>query len=636
MQSITLGQVALFLAAAALAAPLAKSLKIGTVLGYLIAGILIGPSGLGKIPGIGISDFYSAASVLHFAEFGVVLLLFLIGLELRPQRLWSMRKAIAGAGGAQVVGTGIALALIAVLFGLQWPQALFVGLALALSSTAFALQVMEENGELTQRHGRLGFSILLFQDLAAIPLLATAGLFAVHQVGTQAAASGSPWLAALQAMATIAAVVVVGRFVLDRLFELIARAKVKEALTATALLVVVVVVLVMHQAGLSASLGAFVAGAVLADSSYRHEIEADIKPFEGLLLGLFFTAIGMSLDLGIVAANPLLIIALVIGLVVVKAIFLYFIGRWQGLEARPARRLALSISQGGEFAFVLFTTGVLAGVLLKNEAAFLTVLVTLSMVATPAALALENWLTPKRAAVLPAFDTPPETDGHVIIAGFGRFGQIVSRVLRGKKVPFTALDIDPEHIAEVARFGAKTYFGDASRLDILEAAQASKARAFVLAIDDVEASVATAQTVRKHFPQLKIYARARNREHVHRLMDLGVEVIRRETFSSAMEVTEELLLGLGYSSAQTRATLERFREVDEKRLVDDYAVKSDEQKLQARARRSAEELQEILAQDEAERAIAEGRASSARQAGSAGPGVSGNLRNRAAAEPAKD
>jgi glutathione-regulated potassium-efflux system protein KefB len=602
MQDVSLFEIALLLAAAAIAAPLAKWLKVGTVLGYLVAGIVLGPYGIGKVFSI-----YEAKEILHFAEFGVVLLLFLIGLELRPKRLWSMRHAIFGLGGAQVLLTSLPLALIAaVLFGLKAAPALFVGLALALSSTAFALQVLEEKGELTQRHGRSAFGVLLFQDLAAIPLIALVPLFAVTKLG-----AGPPMglAAALKALGTIAGVVVVGRFVLDPLFRLIARAQVKEALTAAALLVVVAVAVVMQAAGLPASLGAFLAGALLAESSYRHEIEADIQPFEGLLLGLFFTAIGMSLNLKLLFAQPLAILALVAGLIAVKALVLYGLGRWQKLGSWASRRLAFSISQGGEFAFVLFAAGIAAGVLSKTHGEVLSVVVTLSMAVTPALLLLDDaWGKPAVALPLVATEPLPEHDGHVIIAGFGRVGQIVARVLRAKRIPFTALDVSAEQVDFVRNFGAKVFYGDASRADILAAAKADNAVAFVLAIDDVEASVRTAQMVKAAYPALPVYARARNRIHAHRLMDLGVKVLHRETFASSLELTGDVLRGLGTSERDVRKALTMFRQHDERRLFADYKVYSDTEKLQERARSDAANLEKLFDEDAAEQLAANGAA----------------------------
>ncbi len=378
---MTLHELAILLAALALAAPLARWLGIAAVLGYLVAGVMLGPFGAGAL-----FSEQDAEQVLHFAEFGVVLLLFLIGLELRPKRLWAMRQAVFGLGSAQVVLTAFALGFIGMLFfDTQWQPALFAGAALALSSTAFALQVMEENGELQTRHGRLGFSVLLFQDIAAIPLIALAPYFAVSAMQQ---APHIDYLTFAKGLATIAAVVFVGRYALDFLLRLVALSKVKEAMTAAALLTVVGVTLIMEAVGLSASLGAFIAGALLAESSYRHELEADIAPFEGLLLGIFFTAIGMSLNLKLLVSEPVLIALLTVSLIAVKSVILFGLGRWQGLEAGPARRLAFALSQGGEFAFVLLSVGRAAGVLGTRPSEILAVVVTLSMAMTPLLLML--------------------------------------------------------------------------------------------------------------------------------------------------------------------------------------------------------------------------------------------------------
>ena len=593
MEHATLLHLALLLAAAAIAAPLARWLKVGTVLGYLAAGVLLGPFGIGQVFSI-----YQAKEILHISEFGVVLLLFLIGLELRPGRLWSMRASIFGLGGAQVSLTALALAGIGWASGMELTLALFLGLALSLSSTAFALQVLEEKGELKARHGRLAFSVLLFQDLAAIPLIAIVPLFAV----ASAAGGGMDLIAAAKALATILIVVAVGHYLLDHGLRLVARTGVKEAMTAAALLPVVGASVVMQEAGLSASLGAFLAGALLAESSYRHQLHADIQPFEGLLLGLFFTAIGMSLKLGLIAAEPLLVLGFVVGLTLVKALILYVLGRWQGLDDHGARRLALSISQGGEFAFVLLTQGVAASVLDQRQADLTAVVVTLSMALTPLLLIADEMLQRLRTGAQPKFDEMPENDGHVIIAGFGRVGQIVGRILRAKGIPFTALDFDAEQIEMVKRFGAEAFFGDPSRPDILEAAGIAKARAILLTMNDVEASLRTAGFVRRNYPHLAIYARARNRAHVHRLMDLGVHVIRRETFLSALDLTAELLRGLGVSESEVKFTVETFRDHDERRLIEDFRHYTDAQKLEAKAKSDAETLASLFDEDRRQRA----------------------------------
>ncbi len=590
MHDVTLTQIALFLAAAVVAAPLAKLLRIGNVLGYLLVGVLIGPAVLGLVSDVN--------SVLHFAEFGVIMLLFVIGLELRPKRLWAMRTSIFGLGSLQVALTGLVLAGVAMAFGLVWQAALFAGLALALSSTAFALQVLEEKGELALRHGRLAFAVLLFQDLAAIPLIALVPLFAVA-VG--AAAQPMEAVSAAKAIGVILAVVVVGRYLLDGMFRLIARTRVKEAMTASALLTVVGVTLVMQLADLPASLGAFIAGVLLADSDYRHEIMADIAPFEGLLLGLFFTAIGMSLNLGLIAHSPYLVVTIVAGLVAIKTAILFGLGRRMGLESAPARRLALALSQGGEFAFALFAAGTTAGVLERPVADLLSVAVTLSMAATPLLLLIDERLAPK---VKPAraFDEMPDNDGHVVIAGFGRVGQIVARILSAKRIPVTALDSNPEQVDFVRKFGAQIFYGDASRPEILESAQTGKARAFVLAIDDIEASLRTARVVRRNYPDVPIYARARTRRHVHQLMDEGIKIIRRETFLASVDLTREVLRGLGLPEREVRFTVDTFQAMDRRRLYEDYKHYTDIEKLQTGARSYAQELEELFAKDAAEQA----------------------------------
>jgi glutathione-regulated potassium-efflux system protein KefB len=598
MVGVSLHEIAVLLAALAIAGPLARWLGISEVLGYLVVGLLLGPNTIGW----SFSD-YKAKEILHFAEFGIVLLLFLIGLELRPKRLWAMRHAVFVLGAEQVFITGLALAGIAMLVGYSWQTALFAGLALALSSTALALQVMEETGDLQARHGRLGFSVLLFQDLAAIPLIAFAPLLATQAVSTIATQSGPMELiAVLKGLGLIAVVVVVGHFVLDYLLRLVAATRVREAMTAAALLTVVGVTILMQMAGLSASLGAFIAGALLAESSYRHQLEADIQPFEGLLLGLFFTAIGMTIDVRLFLDAPGIILTLVAGLVTIKAVILYVLGRFQGLEPGPARRLGIALSQGGEFAFVLFTVGYASGALTSENTELLTVIVTLSMAATPLLLKLESLLSRRHKQPAPKYDLLPDNDGHVIIAGFGRVGQIVARILTAKRIPITALDISAEQVELVRRFGAQAFYGDASRPDILEAADAHRARAFVLAIDDVEASMRTAELIRSRYPDLPVFARARNRNHAMRLLDLGITNFQRETFLSSLDLTKQLLKDLGLSDREAGRVIHTFRSHDERRLVEDYKHASDMDKLRERARSDVKTLEKLFEEDAAEEA----------------------------------
>lgn len=590
MSHSLLFQIALFLGAAVFAAPLAKRLGVGSVLGYLCAGMAIGPFGFGLI-----YSHYEVENVLSIAEFGVVLLLFIIGLELKPRRLWTMRSAVFGVGGAQMLLSTMVLCAIGLWFGLAFKTALFIGLALALSSTAFALQVLEEKGELTSRHGRLAFSTLLFQDLAAIPLIAFVPLFAL-----EGAVDGSmDFVAAAKALGVIAAVVVGGHFVLNRLYPLVAATGMLEAMTACALLTVVGVAWLMEGVGLSAALGAFIAGVLLADSEYRHELQANIAPFQGLLLGLFFTAIGMSLNLSLIRLDPLKVVMFTGGLLLIKGLVLYGLGRWQGLKDAPSRRLALSISQGGEFAFVVFLAANNTGVLERETSDFLSVVVTLSMMATPLLLKLDEvWEQRQPKSDEPEFDMLPDEYGHVVIAGFGRVGQIIARILKAKNIPFMALDVNSHQVALVKRFGNESYYGDASRLDILRAAQTDKARAFVLAIGDVETSVKAAALVRKHFPHVPVIARVRNRQHAHRLMDLGVSIIHREAFLSSLEIARETLRVVGLDESNARRIVETFRVYDRKRLYDDYKHSSDHEKMQARAREAQQELADLLELDD--------------------------------------
>lgn len=588
METASLTQLAIFLAVAAIVAPLARRFRIGSALGYIFAGVLIGPYGVGLV-----YSLYEVQTIRHSAEFGVVLLLFLIGLELRPKRFWAMRQAVFGVGAAQVVITAVLLTGAGLLLDLRPSVALFLGIALSLSSTALALQVLDEKGELRARHGRVGFSVLLFQDLAAIPAIATVPLFAAASL----ADSELTLLDAVRLLGALAAIILVGRFVVARLYRLVALTGVREATTASALLTVVLVTMLMQWVGLSAALGAFIAGALLADSQYRHQIEADIAPFSGLLLGLFFISIGMALNINLLGNRTGDIFAAVAGLLAIKIAVLYVLGRSYGLDSPASRRLALAVSQGGEFAFVLLTNAVAQNVVSEPVSEFVSVVVTLSMVATPVLLLLDDWLWPKVPAGAGEFDAMPDEQGHVIIAGFGRFGQIVARILRARRIPFTALDASVEQIDFVAQYGNKIYYGDATNPAVLDAAQVGHARAVVLAIDDVEDSIKTASFLRARYPHIPIFARARDRRHTHRLMDLGITRIYRETYYTALKVTGDLLQGLGLSSREADSLIDTFRRHDEKRLFDDYSDFTDDEKMRARARRSAEELEELFTQD---------------------------------------
>ena len=583
--------VIVFLAGAVIAVPLFKRFGLGAVLGYLVAGVLIGPWGLGLIGDV--------ENILHFAELGVVLLLFIIGLELQPSRLWALRRLVFGYGGAQWLLTGALTAAVGYGLGLKFGAALLVGLVLALSSTAFALQIMAERNDLTKRFGRMAFAILLFQDLAVVPLLAIVPL-----LGGQSSGAAFPVEAVFKAVAILTAVVVAGRFLLRHLLRIVALSNVRELLTATALLVVLGTAILMQQAGLSMALGAFLAGVLLADSEFRHQLEADIEPFKGLLLGLFFIAVGMSLNLGLITAQTGQVLTVVLLLVAIKFAVLFSLGKWAGLDTPSARRLGLVISQGGEFAFVVFGVAVSGGVLEKSLADLLVVSVSLSMVLTPLLLLIDD-VSSRKPVSNDDHDPLPDEHPPVIIAGFGRFGQITARVLGAKRIKFTALEVSQEQVDFVRKYGATIYYGDASRLDLLRAAGAANAKLFVLAIDDVEASLRTARIVRQHFPNLKILARARNRKHAYELMDLGIEAIRRETFLSALDLTTEVLKDLGFSADAAGDATESFRQHDERRLNEHRHAHTDEQKMQALAKEATRELEEMFEQDAKDQVCAE-------------------------------
>ena len=580
----SLQQAAVFLLTAVLVVPLFQRLRLGGVLGYLGAGMLIGPWGLGMIGDV--------ASTLEFAEFGVVLLLFLVGLELQPSRLWVLRRPVFGLGGAQVFVTGAVLALASYGFGLSWQASLVAGFGLAMSSTALVLASLAERKQLATRHGREAFAVLLFQDLSVIPLLAL--LPSLAGFGTTGG-----WPAAAKGAAVIAVVIVASRLVVRPVLKVVASYGGREVFTAAALLLVVGAALIMQKIGLSPSLGAFLAGVLLADSEFRHELEADIEPFKGLLLGLFFIAVGMSTNLGLIRDEPLSIAGLAVGLMVAKFALMFVVSRIGRAPADTAQRLALAVSQGGEFAFVLFAAAGGLGVLDPRTVQLLVVVVTVSMLLSPPAFALQEQLLARWAErhAAPEFDTIAGPGNPVIIAGYGRVGQILSRVLRMCGVPFTALEVSYQQVDFVRRFGSKVYYGDASRLELLEAAKTGEAKLFVLAIDDVEASVKTAEVMRKHYPHVPILARARNRVHLFRLRDLGVKLIWRETFPASLEMAREALLSLGFDAAASDRAMVLFKQHDERQIEAQYAVQHDEAKLIQSAKEAAEQLQGLFEAD---------------------------------------
>jgi monovalent cation:proton antiporter-2 (CPA2) family protein len=584
-----LAQIAIFLAAAVIAIPIFRYFKLGSVLGYLAAGIIIGPACLGLISKIDATQ--------HIAEFGIVLLMFVIGLELQPSRLWVMRKSIFGLGLAQVLLTTAGIGSAAY-FGLgqSWQSALIIGFGLSMSSTALVLQLLAERGQLNSQFGRSAFSILLFQDIAVLPALALLPL-----LGVAAAKTTGPggWLV-FKLAAVLAAVIIGGRYVLRPMLRIVAATRVAEAFTAAGLLIIIGTALLVSQVGLSLPLGAFLAGVLLADSEFRHELEADIEPFKGLLLGLFFITVGMSANLELVRERPLTIIGLTLSFMLLKVVVLRAIGRLSGLSTTAGRGLALSLPSGGEFAFVLFGLAATLGIVENEIAELLVLVVTASMILSPLLLVLYDALCKKPQIDDRPFDTPQELYPKVIIAGFGRFGQIVGRILRAKQIAFTALEASQTQVDFLRRFGNQVYYGDASRLELLRAAHAENAEIFVIAVDDVEASVKTAELIRKHFPHLKIFARARNRQHAFRLMDLDVRYTIRETLVSSLEMSEKVLETLGLSKAKAIETVRKFRTHDEATMAKQHAVKDDEKKFMETSRESAEQLQHLFEADAAQ------------------------------------
>ena len=582
-----LAQIAIFLAAAVVAIPIFRRFRLGSVLGYLAAGIIIGPGCLGLISKFDTTEY--------IADFGIVLLMFVIGLELQPSRLWVLRKPILGLGGAQVALTTVAIGAAAFFaFGQTWQTALIIGFGLSMSSTALALQLLAERGQLNSQYGRSAFSILLFQDVAVMPALALLPLLA--EAAAKVSSPPRVWLV-LKLIAVLAIVVVGGRYVLRPMLRIVAATRVTEAFTAAGLLVVIGTSLLVSQVGLSMSLGAFLAGVLLADSEFRHELEASIEPFKGLLLGLFFITVGMSANLNLVREDPVTIAAVTVGFMLVKVVVLWAIGRLSQHSRVASHGLAFSLPAGGEFAFVLFGLAATLGIMNKQVAQTLVLAVTASMILSPLLLVLHDMLLKTKESDDRPFDKPTELYPRVIIAGFGRFGQIVGRILRARKIAFTALEANQTQVDFLRRFGNQVFYGDASRMELLRAAHAAEAEVFVLAIDDVEASVRTAEMVKRQFPNLKIYARARNRQHAFRLADLGVRFYIRETFAASLELSVQVMEGLGLSKSIAADTARRFRAHDQETFAKQLAVKDDDKKLVETSRESAEQLLHLFEAD---------------------------------------
>jgi monovalent cation:proton antiporter-2 (CPA2) family protein len=564
--------------------PLTRRAGFGSVLGYVLAGIAIGPAGIGLITDVG--------AIASIASLGVIMLLFLIGLEVRPRRLWIMRRAVFGLGTTQVVLTGLALAALAHAVGMAWAGAVVLGAGLAMSSTAIVLPMLAERDLLTSRAGRDAFAVLLFQDLAFIPLVALVPLLATGSVP-----GAVPWHDVMRAALVIAIILFGGRFLLRPLFRAIGGAKTPEVFTTVALLIVAGTALLATVAGLSPSLGAFMAGVLLSESEYRHELQADIEPFEGLLLGFFFISVGMSVDLPLARAHPGLLVETTAVLLLTKAAIAFVLALIAGHDTRNAVRFGLALPQASEFSFVLFATAVAAGALGADAAAMATLVSAASMVATPILFAAWEAILRLKPAPKPEYDVIDAEPTPVIICGFGRFGQIIGRVLRMHGIEFTALERNPGQVEVVRRFGNKVYFGDPTRPDMLRAAGAEQAKLVVVALDDPPAILRVVDMVKRNFPNLAILARARNRWYAHLLLDRHIDGLVRETFHSSLQLAMQALTVLGIDQAAAERAITLFRERDEKNLLETQAIYRDEKQVIQSEKQATDELASLFEAD---------------------------------------
>ncbi len=579
-------QLLIFSSAAIIFVPLFTRLGLGPILAYLFSGILVGPMALGLIK--------DPATILHFSELGVVFLLFIIGLELAPAKLWKLKNSIFGFGLLQVLITGLFLMQIGSFLGLEKSAAFVAGFGLALSSTAFAVQLLESHRQLTTKHGQGAFAVLMFQDIAVVPILVILSVLAGGGSGAFTLAGGAKVAGAL------IGVFVLGQYVTRHVFRLIAETKIQEVFIAMSLIVVLGTAVLFDAIGLSMGMGAFVAGVLLANSEYRHELVASLIPFKGLLLGLFFIAVGMSLDLHVIVAKPAVVLAVTIGFMLIKGLIVFGLGRGFRFDKDAAKNIAVTISQGGEFAFVIFSVALSKNLLSHDHVSILNAAVTTSMILTPLVFATNQRFFRKTSEISERpFDVIDDNTSEVIIAGFGRFGQIVARFFSSEVISFTILEHDAAQVETARKFGNKVYYGDASRMDVLESAGIAKAKFFVLAVDDVEKSVEIAQKVKKHFPNVDIVARARNRQHAISLMELGIQSIHRETYLTSLEVAREILVKKGLNPEHVKRRIAIFRFHDEKILKEQFEHRKDEKKLIRYTTQANAELEEILRADRA-------------------------------------
>lgn len=608
MQQTFFYQAMIYLAAAVIMVPIAKRFGLGSVLGYLIAGIIIGPACL-KFIGTEGED------LLHFAEFGVVMMLFVIGLELEPSRLWRLRRTIVGMGGMQVTLTTVAVAGIAMLIGLSWREALALGMILALSSTAIVLQSLQEKGLMQAASGQSSFAVLLFQDIAVIPMLALFPLLgaqggdAVTSHRSGLAGTLPAWAQTLMVLGSVLFIVVVGRYLIPPFFRLIAKTGMREMFTAAALLLVVGIAVLMTAVGLSPALGTFLAGVVLANSEYRHELETDIDPFKGLLLGLFFIAVGASINFSLIIERPLLILGLVLGVMFLKMIVLYIVGKAFRMSTAQNSIFSFTLCQVGEFAFVLISFSVQGGILPKDVTDPLTAVVAITMALTPLAILVnEKYITPRLCAVAAATVAERESDiveqnNPVIIAGYGHFGNTIGRFLRANNISTTILDTDSDNVDWLRRIGYKVFYGDASRHNLLEIAGAHKAKLIVIAIGDAKKRLEVIDTIKNHFPNLQMLVRSTDRWDAYDLMNAGMLHIYRETLDTSLRVGVDVMKILGFRAEVADTAAKTFFTHDEKALKYLSTIRNDEEYITA-ARRNMEELTRLV---QADRAVQESR-----------------------------
>jgi len=591
----------IYLGAAVISVPLAKRFGLGSVLGYLIAGVAIGPFGLHLIGQEG-------QDVMHFAEFGVVMMLFLIGLELQPHLLWQLRATILGLGGLQVGLTATLITLVGIFLGLAWKSALAVGLILALSSTAIVLQSLQEKDLMKTEAGQSAFSVLLFQDMAVIPMLALLPLLASPLMNPEnvghSNASGGIWVEGLPiwgqtlvVLGVMAAIIICGRYLMRPVFRFIAKTRIREVFTSAALLLVIGITIAMNGIGLSPALGAFLAGVVLAGSEYRHELESDIEPFKGLLLGLFFISVGASIDFGLIADQPVTVGGLVAALLSVKLIILFLLGRAFKMGTDNNLLFSFALAQSGEFAFVLFAFATQNSVIPSDLAVILVVVVAISMALTPLMLLIAEKMLLPRVGTREQNERQPDSideKNPVIIAGFGRFGNILGRLLLANGIDATVLDLDADNVEILRKLDLKVFYGDASRLDLLHAAGAEKAQLIILAIDDHTKLIEITATIKKHFPHLTVMARAKGRIEAYELLETGVGHVFRETFETSLRMGVEAMRQLGMHSYQAHRSARLFRRRDDKDLQELGKMRHDRKAYFYSARNRIKDLERLL------------------------------------------